>query len=64
MGDAEFALHVSDMRVLQTLRLLEATMKDHSEQGLLTEIMQALSATRDNILKLRDALKTEGEYCA
>jgi hypothetical protein len=39
-------------------------MDHHPDQGVVEDVLQAIGATRDNILKLRAALETEGECCA
>jgi len=60
----EFALHVSDVRLLQTLRLLELTMKDHPDQTVVMEALDAISASRDHIANLAATPKMSCECCA
>jgi hypothetical protein len=51
----EFALYHSDIRLVQTLRLLEATMGNHPDQAAVRDVLQAISTTRDKIANLRGA---------
>lgn len=48
----EFALQLSDIRLLQTLRLLESSMEDHPDQEAVRDVLDAICSTRDNITKL------------
>jgi hypothetical protein len=59
----EFALHLSDIRLLQTLRLLEHSMSDHPDRAVVHEVMSAIADCRKGITKLAGA-PIEGKYCA
>lgn len=48
----EFALQLADVRLLQTLRLLERSLNDHPYQEAVADILVAISASRDNLRKL------------
>jgi hypothetical protein len=54
--NSEFALQLSDIRLLQTLRLLEATTNDHPDQAAVEGVLAAIRTTRDTIADLRAAL--------
>ena len=41
-----FALHLSDIRLLQTLRLLESSLDDHSDQQAVKDLLDAISDSR------------------
>jgi len=51
----EFALQLSDIRLLQTLRLLEVTTNDHPDQEAVGSVLAAIRMTRDTIANLRAA---------
>jgi len=50
--NSDFALQLSDIRLLQTLRLLEATTNDHPDQAAVEGVLAAIRATRDTIAAL------------
>lgn len=50
--DKEFALQLADIRLLQTLRLLERSLKDHPDHEAVADILVAISTSRDNLRKL------------
>lgn len=55
VDDAEFALHLSDIRLVQTLRLIEVMMNDHPDQQAVERALEAISSARESIGKLRTA---------
>jgi hypothetical protein len=60
----EFALHLSDVRLLQTLRLLESSLHDHPDQEAVKEALLALGRTRDTVANLIAVPETRGKCCA
>lgn len=62
--DREFALHLTDIRLLQTLRLLESTMKDHPDQDAVNRVLEALSTSRDTLTHLKSSPGPRAECCA
>lgn len=60
----EFALQLSDVRLLQTLRLLESSMEDHPDQKAVRDVLDAISSTRDGITRLIEAATIRRECCA
>lgn len=60
----EFALQLSDIRLLQTLRLLESAMTDHPDQDAVGEALDAISRTRDSITKLVAGVAISRQHCA
>ena len=60
----EFALELSDIRLLQTLRLLESSMMDHPDQETVRDVLDSLSSTRNSITKLIAGAAIRGECCA
>jgi hypothetical protein len=59
----EFALHLSDIRLLQTLRLLEHSLSDHPDRAVVHKVLSAIAACREGITKLA-APPVEDKYCA
>jgi hypothetical protein len=51
--NTDFALELSDIRLLQTLRLLEVATNDHPDRQTVKDVLAAIAATRDTIAKLR-----------
>ncbi len=60
----EFALQLSDIRLLQTLRLLESSMQHHPDQEAVRDVLDAIGSTRDNITKLIAGATIRRECCA
>lgn len=60
--DSEFALRISDIRLLQTLRLLEGSFADHPHQSVVADVLAALNAARTGIEML--GVATPDECCA
>ena len=60
----EFALQLSDIRLLQTLRLLESSMENHPDQEAVRDVLDAMRSTRDSIAKLIAGVAIRGECCA
>lgn len=60
----EFALQLTDIRLLQTLRLLESSMVDHPDQETVRDALDALSSTRNSITKLIAGAAMRSECCA
>lgn len=60
----EFALQLSDIRLLQTLRLLESSMEDHPDQEAVRDVLDAICSTRDNVAKLVAGATVMRERCA
>lgn len=60
----EFALQLSDIRLLQTLRLLESSMTDHPDQETVRDALDAISSTRNSITKLIAGAAMRSECCA
>jgi hypothetical protein len=50
--DKEFALQLADIRLLQTLRLLERALNDHPDQEAVADIVVAIATSRDHLRKL------------
>jgi len=50
--DRAFALHLSDIRLLQTLRLLESSMSDHPDRAVVHDVLRGIAACRKGISKL------------
>ena len=50
----EFALNLADVRLLQTLRLLEMSMHDHPDRDTVEDVVHAISAIRDKIAHLAE----------
>ncbi len=59
--NSEFALRISDIRLLQTLRLLEGTFADHPHQSVVAEVLDAINAARSGLEML--GVKTPDECC-
>ena len=55
----EFALQLSDIRLLQTLRLLESAMDDHPDQTAVGEALEAIGVARGFINGLSGDLPTD-----
>ena len=60
----ELALQLTDTRLLQTLRLLETSMKDHPDQYGVANAVQVIHASRDFITRLRGLPESGGQCCA
>ncbi len=60
----EFALQLSDIRLVQTLRLLESSMADHPDQETVRVVLDAISSTRNSITKLIAGAAVRSECCA
>lgn len=60
----ELALSLSDIRLLQTLRLLESSMNDHPDYEAVKEALDAVKASRDKIAKLMTTPEIVGKCCA
>ena len=60
----EFALQLSDIRLLQTLRLLESAMENHPDQEAVRNVLDAMSSTRESIAKLIAGVAIRRECCA
>lgn len=44
--ERSFALHLSDIRLLQTLRLLESSLDDHPDRHAVKDLLDAISDSR------------------
>ena len=62
--DHHFALHLCDLRLLQTLRLLESTFSDHPDRAVVFDALEAISASRSYIADLSAAPEISCECCA
>ncbi len=60
----ELALNLSDIRLLQTLRLLESSMGDHPDREAVKEALDAINASRDKIARLESRTEIPGQCCA
>jgi len=60
----ELALHLTDIRLLQTLRLLETALSDHPDQLGVVNALQAIHASRDFITQLHSQPQSGGRCCA
>lgn len=56
-----FALSLSDIRLLQTSRLLEMTLVDHPDHQLVRQAMDAIRASRAAVKKLLGDIPADGD---
>jgi hypothetical protein len=54
--NTEFALRLTDIRLLQTLRLLEVATSDHPDQEAIMDVLAVIRSTRDTVAGLRAEL--------
>jgi hypothetical protein len=62
--DEQLVLHLSDIRLLQTLRLLEGSLTAHSDQGAVRDALHAISTARHAIAKLATPAAGLDQCCA
>lgn len=60
----DFAIHLSDIRLLQTMRLLESAMRNHPDQGAVKEALDAIGVARENLTQLTTAPEIGRVCCA
>ena len=62
--DLGLTLQLCDIRLLQTLRLLEAAMEDHPDQEEIRDVLRAIRSGRDKLSHLVTQSDLRDDCCA